>query len=156
MHYFPVKYKEFKHSQRNGIKSVRLIQPIEQKRFMISIMKSFIENCYDVNPGFIPDRPTTPIGNDPKKYNKSQMVEDFLDQLEGWRENRNDVYNSYVLRHNWMVTEYADTLIMRKLKYQAEDVISNYYIQLKAQNRNEARAQSLEANTLFETPWSTQ
>jgi hypothetical protein len=84
------------------------------------------------------------------------MVEDFLDQLEGWRENRNDVYNSYVLRHNWMVTEYADTLIMKKLTYQAEDVITNYYIQLKAQNRNEARAQALEANTLFETPWSTQ
>jgi hypothetical protein len=54
-----------------------------------------------------------------------------------------------------MVTEYAKTLDMRKLTYQAEDVITNYYIQLKAQNKNEARAQLLEANTLFETPWST-
>jgi hypothetical protein len=153
MHYFPIKYKEFRHSQRNGLKSVRLIQPIENKRFMISIMKAFIENCYDVNPGFIPDTPTTPIGNDPKKYNKSQMVEDFLDQLEGWRENRNDVYHSYVLRHNWLVTEYAKTLDMRKLTYQAEDVITNYYIQLKASNRNEARAQAIEDNELFDTSW---
>jgi hypothetical protein len=42
---------------------------------------------------------------------------------------------------------------MRKLTYQAEDVITNYYIQLKASNRNEARAQAIEDNELFDTSW---
>lgn len=107
---------------RNGdpLCSIRIKQKDTQKYQMAEVMERQ-SKMYDACPelwGTDPHR----IGNDPVSYTPAEIFADLNSRFKNWRSPGNDIYKSFVERHNAMMDVYIQTIWQNQMTDMIQDI----------------------------------
>ena len=101
----------------NPLQSIRIKQSIEQRRMMLKRMQTLHALYLDV-PSYWPTGKHQ-VANDPRRYTVEEMFDDFTNRLTAWRSlSKNDLYKSFVERHNFLLDCFIEYIGKNKLEEQ--------------------------------------
>tara|TARA_R110001606_G_scaffold107173_3_gene231784 strand:- start:767 stop:1216 length:450 start_codon:yes stop_codon:yes gene_type:complete len=68
------------------------------------------------------------IGNDNQSYTTAKIIHDINIKIPDWMQKKNDLYESYLLRHNHIVRQTAEKICKSHDTRVADEYIDQYYI----------------------------
>jgi len=68
------------------------------------------------------------IGNDTRPYTTSQIISDINKKIPDWMQKKNDLYESYLIRHNHVVVTTAEKICKTHNTRIADEYIDQYFI----------------------------
>ena len=132
--------------------SVRIKQSYEQRQEMIERMR-MLYDCYKE----CPDAWGTAkhhVGNDPVAYSPEDMFEDFAQRIKNWKMQKNDLYKSFVDRHNFLLDLFIEFVGKNKIEqmYSLTELLeyNSRIVLVEADETVNKMLKALAENPLFE------
>lgn len=139
---------------RNGdpLSSVRIKQTWEQRQQMLKQMVTLLE-LWKISPDYW-DTKKHHTGNDPVAYTAEEMFEDFASRINNWKLQKNDLYKSFVDRHNFLLDQFIEYIGNNRPQDEWDLIELAEYkcrIVLKERNENAIRLRaSLQASDIWD------